>query len=81
MSKIISTVSAAVVAFVISASTANAHIVPWRAGESRQLGWGHCAKGACMKRYVWSESKPHRHIGNKVVYVKIASPSRRDEVW
>lgn len=58
----------------MASSVANAHIIPWRAGETRQIGWGHCAKGACTKRTVWAENKPHRHVGKKIVLVKIASP-------
>lgn len=58
----------------VSVSTAAAHIIPWRAGESRMLGWGHCAKGPCMNRYSWAESKPHRHVGDRIVFDKILSP-------
>ncbi|HPG89691.1 MAG TPA: hypothetical protein PLD46_08550 [Hyphomicrobium sp.] len=49
-------------AFAALASTvANAHEIPWRDGESRQVGWGSCAKGPCMKRMSWAASKPHKH--------------------
>jgi len=30
-------------------------------------GFGHCAKGPCMKRYDFSSSKPHHHHGNQVM--------------
>lgn len=55
----------------ISSSLAAAHFVPWRTGESRQLGFGHCAKGPCTKRTYWGEGKPHRHVDGKVVFDKI----------
>ncbi len=62
--------------FIATASigSASAHIIPWRDGESRMLGWGHCAKGPCMKRYSWADSKPHRHVGDKIAFDKILSP-------
>lgn len=46
---------------------ANAHDMPWRDGESRQLNYGHCSKGACMKRTCWAPSRPHRHVNGRVV--------------
>lgn len=46
----------------LTASSNFAHASPWRAGEPRLAGFGHCAKGPCMKRIDWSESKPHCHI-------------------
>ena len=48
--------------FAASACDAGAHTLPWRTGESRMKGFGTCAKGPCMKRYDFSESKPHRHV-------------------
>lgn len=57
----------------VAPTIAPAHIIPWRAGESRTIGFGHCAKGACTKRVYWGESKPHRHVGGKVVFVRIVS--------
>jgi hypothetical protein len=59
--------------YSIVVTSASAHIVPWRAGESRTIGFGHCAKGACTKRAYWGESKPHRHVGGKVVFERIVS--------
>lgn len=61
----------------LSSSAASAHFVPWRAGESRQLGFGHCAKGPCMKRTSWSEGRPHRHVEGKVVFDKYIQSSGR----
>lgn len=61
------------VSAVISAtltSVVAAHIIPWRAGESRMKGVGHCAKGPCMKRYDFSASKPHRHMGGRIVFYR-----------
>jgi len=48
-------------------SAAGAHAIPWRDGESRVKGFGHCAKGPCTKRTDWSSSKPHHHHGNRIV--------------
>lgn len=59
--------------FAMPASFAAAHFVPWRTGESRQIGFGHCAKGPCTKRTYWGEGKPHRHVGGTVVFDKIVS--------
>lgn len=50
-----------------ASASATAHIVPWRDGETRMKGFGHCAKGPCMKRYDFSGSKPHHHHGSCVV--------------
>lgn len=50
----------------ISATAGATHNIPWRPGESRIKGVGHCAKGPCMKRVDWSTSKPHRHVGGRV---------------
>lgn len=54
-------------------SPSEAHTILWRAGESRVVGVGHCAKGACMRRVYWGTSKPHRHVGGKVVFDRIVS--------
>lgn len=60
--------SAALVLVAIAASTAGAaaHKIPWQAGMSRTVGFGHCAKGPCMKRSTFSRSVPHRHVGGGV---------------
>ncbi len=58
---------AAVVSMAAESSRAWAHEIPWRAGQSRQVGFGSCAKGACAKRTCWSASRPHRHVGGKVI--------------
>ena len=51
---------------------ADAHNVPWRAGESRLKGFGHCAKGPCMMITDWSASKPHRHVGGMATFDHLA---------
>ena len=64
------------IGIVALTSVASAHMVPWRAGESRQVGFGHCAKGPCTKRTYWGESKPHRHVHGKVVFDIIVNSLR-----
>lgn len=54
-----------------------AHNLPWRDGESRQLGFGHCSKGPCTKRTCWAPSRPHRHEHGRVVLDRYGSP----ECW
>lgn len=56
----------AAAALILSASSAiaSSHEIPWRAGASRTVGFGHCAKGPCVKRYSFAASVPHRHAGN-----------------
>lgn len=58
--------ASAAAALVLSASHALAlgHDIPWRNGASRTVGFGHCAKGPCMKRSSFAASVPHRHTGN-----------------
>lgn len=46
----------------LSAGGAAAHLIPWRDGMSRIVGFGHCAKGPCMKRYDFSPSVRHAHV-------------------
>ncbi len=58
-------------------SVASAHIVPWRKGESRQLGYGQCSKGPCTTKTCWAPSRPHRHVGNAVIFVSVGPP----ECW
>jgi hypothetical protein len=53
--------------FAFSVTSATAHVMPWRDGEPRIKGFGHCAKPPCMKRYDFSASKPHHHLGNQVM--------------
>lgn len=55
--------SSAAAALILSASSAIAlgHEIPWRDSASRTVGFGHCAKGPCMKRYSFAVSVPHRH--------------------
>lgn len=58
-------------------TSASAHEIPWRPGESRQLGYGHCAKGPCTKRTCWAPSRPHRHENGRVVVERYGGP----ECW
>jgi len=37
---------------------AQARGLPWRSGDSRMKGFGHCAKGPCMRRVDWGANKP-----------------------
>lgn len=46
----------------LSATNAAAHLIPWRDGMSRVVGFGHCAKGSCMRRYDFSPSVRHAHV-------------------
>jgi len=48
----------------VSSSLASAHEITWPRGGSRQVGFGHCAKGPCMKRTSFATSVPHRHLGD-----------------
>ncbi|PPC98196.1 MAG: hypothetical protein CTY31_14005 [Hyphomicrobium sp.] len=66
-------VALATILITIVPTIASAHIIAWRAGESRTIGFGHCAKGACTKRVYWGASKPHRHVRGKVVFERIVS--------
>ncbi len=54
----------AVVAALLTTSVASAsgHEIQWRAGMSRTVGFGHCAKGPCMRRATFSSNVPHRHV-------------------
>ena len=58
-----------------------AHTIPWRGGEARQVGFGTCAKGPCIRRGSWAASKPHHHHGTKVVYNTTGSHSRCKNVY
>lgn len=53
---------AAVSIFIASTLSANAHVIRWSKGGSRTVGFGHCAKGPCMKRASFFPSVPHRHL-------------------
>lgn len=53
-----------------------AHTIPWRGSETSQVGFGSCAKGPCIKRGSWAESKPHHHHGRRVVYSTTGAHSR-----
>ena len=65
------------VAAILPTPQASAHVLPWRDGESRQLGYGRCAKGVCMKRTCWAPSRPHRHVNGQVVVDRMGGP----ECW
>lgn len=58
-------------------SPASAQVMPWRDGDSRQVGWGHCSKGPCMKRTCWAPSRPHRHESGRIVIDRYGGP----ECW
>jgi hypothetical protein len=46
----------------LSTGGAAAHVIPWRDGMSRIVGFSQCAKGPCMKRYDFSPSVRHAHL-------------------
>lgn len=56
------TIGLAMAMSALSAGGAAAHIIPWRDGMSRIVGFGQCAKGPCMKRYDFSPSVRHAHV-------------------
>ena len=56
-------------------SPAHGHVMPWRDGESRQLGFGQCSKGPCMKRTCWAPSRPHRHVNGTIVVDRHGGPT------
>lgn len=76
MKKLIPAIIAASLMSLTFSMAAEAHVVPWRAGDVRMKGVGHCAKGPCMKRVDWSVSKPHRHAVGGVKTNRVA-PLRR----
>lgn len=63
MNRILAVALGAAVA-LSSTSVASAHTLHWRSGMSRAVGFGHCAKGPCMKRSSFAASISHRHLGN-----------------
>jgi hypothetical protein len=76
MAKIISPIHLAAGLLLGFAPVAEAHVVPWQAGESRMIGMGHCAKGACMKRASFASCKPHRHVNGTIVFDRNARPGK-----
>lgn len=68
MANILAASLGALMIFGVLPSPAAAHEAPWRAGESRMVGVGHCAKGACTKRTYWG-SKPHHHLADGTVHL------------
>lgn len=67
LTRMIAIVLAGTIFLELSAAATQAHEIPWRAGVSRQVGYGHCAKGPCTQRTCWAPSRPHRHVGGKMV--------------
>ncbi len=56
------TIGLAMTMMALATGGAAAHIVPWRDGMSRIVGFGQCAKGPCVKRYDFSPSVRHAHV-------------------
>ncbi len=56
----VAAVAASLIAIAPALAVANA--IPWRAGMSRTIGLGRCAKGPCLRRHDFSPSAPHVHI-------------------
>ncbi len=77
MIRVLSVMLAGTVILEASAAVSLAHEMPWRAGVSRQLGYGHCAKGPCTKRTCWASTRPHRHVNGKIVTDRFGS----SECW
>lgn len=65
-SKFFTTFVAVIVAAATIWTPASAHEMQWREGVSRQVGYGHCAKGPCRMRTCWAPTRPHRHVGNEI---------------
>jgi len=76
MRKLIPAIFAAALMSLTFSMAAEAHVVSWRVGDTRMKGFGHCAKGPCMKRVDWSVSKPHGHAGGGVKSARV-EPIRR----
>lgn len=53
-------------AVVAVGQPAQSHEISGPRGASRQAGFDHCAKGACLKRFSYSPGVPHRHVGSQV---------------
>lgn len=70
--KTIARMTATLATCALFSTAVQAHIIPWREGEPRMKGFGHCAKGPCIKRYDFRESKPHRHVNGQIVFDRIA---------
>lgn len=67
-----------IMAGLCAVSVAEAHILPWPAGEQRVKGVGSCAKGPCTKRVDWSATQPHHHHANCVVIGRsVHSPNEK----
>ncbi|MGL4395278.1 MAG: hypothetical protein ACRCS9_01945 [Hyphomicrobium sp.] len=59
-----------------SATSSQAHYIPWPEGASRVVAVGQCAKGACMTRVSWNEGRPHRHVGGQIIFDGAKPPIR-----
>jgi hypothetical protein len=57
---------------------AAAHQMPWRPGDARVTGFGHCAKGPCMRRADFGTTKPHSHLRDRTVEPQQAGPLSTD---
>lgn len=57
-------VAVLVAAISISTPSVYSHEISWRTGTPRTVGFGHCAKGPCMRRATFDVTVPHRHLGN-----------------
>lgn len=69
--KIILTIAVAILVSMSSyTSIATAHDLKWRAGDTRQVGYGHCSKGSCRRRMCWAPTKPHRHVKGEIRVAK-----------
>lgn len=68
MANILTVAFGALIFFSALPNPAEAHEAPWRAGESRVIGLGHCAKGACTKRVYWGKTKPHHHLAGGTMH-------------
>lgn len=77
MNKIVLGACCACLGVIAPFKLASAHNLPWRDGVSRQVGYGHCAKGPCTKRTCWAPSRPHRHQDGRVVVDSYGGP----ECW
>lgn len=50
------------ISFFAVSGDAVCHEIPWPRGMSRNVGFGACAKGPCMRRTSYSATVPHRHM-------------------
>ena len=67
MANFLKTAIIGIVVTCMASQVAKAHVMPWRDGDARMKGFGTCAKGPCMRRYDFSDGKPHHHHGKRLV--------------